>query len=160
MVRRLGGLDGWVSRPFLPAAPPCTTGFTPLVGSICPTEPTESEPQRTLAVHPLPSTTPFRAIPGRTDVVSSTTERAATPLPPALLSNKLQLRIRAFCSIGFYLHRPRIAPEVDCISVEISAPRKYLPIFSRLRNRYPFDSRQSNLKEKSALGYHSRARMM
>lgn len=120
-----GGLDGWVSRPFLPATPPCTTGFTPLAGSICPTEPTESEPQRTLAVHPLPSATPFRATPDRTDVVSSTTERAAIPLPPALLSNKLQLRIRAFCSIGFYLHRPRIAPEVDCISVEISAPRKY-----------------------------------
>jgi len=68
---------------------------------------------------------PFAPPWGRTDVVSSTTERAATPFPPALLSNKLQLRIRAFCSIGFYLHRPRIASEVNCISVEISAPCKY-----------------------------------
>lgn len=60
-----------------------------------------------------------------------TAQTSCPPLPNGrryrflLLSLATSYSYGSALSIGFYLHRPRIAPEVDCISVEISAPRKY-----------------------------------
>lgn len=156
MVRRLGGLDGWVSPPFLPAAPPCTTGFTPLaLDRYVPLNQLRASLRETLAVHPLPPATPFRARAAQT---------SCPPLPNGRRHRFLLLSLATSYSYGSALSVRSdsifIVPEVDCISVEISVPRKYtsfrgceIDTHSALANRI--------LKGIRRIGVpHSRARMM
>jgi len=115
-------LDGWVSRPsppsLLPAFLPPTAGFTPLAGSICPTEPTESRASENAGGSPLhpftPEPPPF-APPGelhrrRRVLRRCRTGGDTTSCCCSLLSNKPRIR-GSLRSIGFLSSSSSSRPE-------------------------------------------------
>lgn len=158
MVRRgwVVWMVGLVDPPFLPSPRlPTTTEFTPLAGSICPTEPTESlgerwrftPPPPPVVSHPLSRRSELhrrRRVLRRCRTGGDTTSCCCS-----LLSNKP--RIRSYPrSIGFLSSSSSSRPKVeDCISVGVHIERRVNTyLFHGPGDRYP-GSRQSNLK-----GYH------